>query len=158
MISQSTVALPRANPCTTFVVFIPLLFALAGCSGSVSPQGSASRSSTPIEAPAPVNGNRAIAPAADAHGANEAPELTGRTKVSIDNFSFRPDVLEITVGTKVVWVNADDVPHTVRSTKDLFRSEALDTDDEFEHLFSEPGTYEYYCGVHRHMEGKIIVK
>jgi plastocyanin len=78
--------------------------------------------------------------------------------VSIDNFTFQPETLEVTAGTKVVWVNGDDVPHTVRSTEDLFRSGTLDTDDVYEHVFSEPGTYEYYCGVHRHMTGKIVVK
>jgi plastocyanin len=79
-------------------------------------------------------------------------------KVSIDNFTFHPETLEVAAGTKVVWVNGDDVPHTVRSTEDTFRSGTLDTDDVYEHVFSEPGTYEYYCGVHRHMTGKIVVK
>jgi plastocyanin len=66
--------------------------------------------------------------------------------------------LEVPAGTKVKWVNADDVPHTVRSIDDLFRSGTLDTDDVYERVFSEPGTYEYYCGVHRHMSGKIVVR
>ena len=79
-------------------------------------------------------------------------------RVRIDNFTFTPETLEIRAGTKVVWVNNDDVPHTVRSTGDVFRSEALDTDDEFERVFSERGTYEYYCGVHTHMTGKVIIR
>lgn len=79
-------------------------------------------------------------------------------KVSIDNFTFHPETLEIPAGTTVIWVNADDVPHTVRSTEDLFRSGTLDTDDVYERKFDEPGAFEYYCGVHRHMTGKVIVK
>ena len=90
--------------------------------------------------------------------AEAASEKGAESRVSIDNFTFQPETLEIAAGTKVVWVNGDDVPHTVRSTEDLFRSGTLDTDDVYEHVFSEPGTYEYYCGVHRHMEGKIVVK
>lgn len=83
---------------------------------------------------------------------------SGVEQVSIDNFTFHPEALEVRQGTRVVWTNRDDVPHTVRSTDDLFRSGTLDTDDAYEHVFSEPGSYEYYCGVHRHMAGKIVVK
>ena len=78
--------------------------------------------------------------------------------VSIENFTFQPMTLEVSAGTKVKWVNVDDVPHTVRSTDDRFRSGTLDTDDVYERVFSEPGTYEYYCGVHRHMSGTIVVR
>jgi plastocyanin len=88
----------------------------------------------------------------------QPPGPSGEAKVSIDNFTFTPATLEIRAGMTVVWVNGDDVPHTVRSTADRFRSEALDTDDKFECVFSEPGTYDYYCGVHPHMTGKVIVK
>jgi plastocyanin len=79
-------------------------------------------------------------------------------QVSIDNFTFHPETIEVRRGTQVVWTNRDDVPHTVRSEADLFRSGTLDTDDIYERIFTEPGTYEYYCGVHRHMTGKIVVK
>ncbi|HLJ12194.1 MAG TPA: cupredoxin family copper-binding protein [Planctomycetaceae bacterium] len=89
---------------------------------------------------------------------NDGDTAGSGSKVSIDNFTFHPETLEIPAGTKVVWVNNDDVPHTVRSTEDIFRSGALDTDDLYECVFSEPGTYEYYCGVHRHMAGKIVVR
>jgi plastocyanin len=81
-------------------------------------------------------------------------------QVVIDNFAFRPATITVKAGTKVTWVNRDDVPHTVTSTKKprLFHSGTLDTDDKFEHVFSEPGTYEYFCAVHPHMTGKVIVK
>ena len=106
------------------------------------------------------------------HQDGAAPDASGRpnqqpagreqaafvNKVSIDNFTFNPQSLEVAAGTKVIWVNGDDVPHTVRSNEDTFRSGTLDTDDVYERLFSEPGTYEYYCGVHPHMTGKIVVK
>jgi plastocyanin len=34
----------------------------------------------------------------------------------------------------------------------------LDTDDQFARVFSVAGTYSYFCGVHPHMTGRIIVK
>ncbi len=78
--------------------------------------------------------------------------------VKIDNFSFTPQTLTVHPGTTVTWVNKDDVPHTVTSTEKKFKSHALDTDEQFTYTFSAPGTYNYYCSVHPHMTGRIIVQ
>jgi len=79
-------------------------------------------------------------------------------QVAIDNFSFSPAELTVPVGEKVVWVNHDDVPHTVVSNSKLFASKAMDTDDKYEHVFAAAGTYPYFCSVHPHMTGTIVVK
>ena len=80
--------------------------------------------------------------------------------VNIDNFTFQPKELQIAVGTTVTWKNADDVPHTATSKgkPQLFDSGAMDTDDKFSFTFSKPGKYTYYCKVHPHMTGVVIVK
>jgi plastocyanin len=62
------------------------------------------------------------------------------------------------VGTTVKFVNHDDIPHTVVDKNKGFRSKALDTDDSFSFTFANAGTYDYFCGLHPHMTGKIIVK
>ena len=80
------------------------------------------------------------------------------TEVKIDNFSFTPQTLTVAPGTRVTWLNKDDVPHTVTSTTNLFKSDALDTDGRFSFTFSKPGTYNYFCTVHPHMTGKVIVQ
>ena len=114
---------------------------------------------THVERAAPADTNHEGAAQPTAGGLDDGePTLAGQAEISIDNFTFNPETIEIRAGTRVVWVNGDDVPHTVRSTEDLFRSEALDTDDQFGHVFSEPGTYEYYCGIHTHMTGKVMVE
>jgi plastocyanin len=78
--------------------------------------------------------------------------------VVIDNFTFAPESLTVSAGTTVTWVNHDDIPHVV-AEKDLkFKSKALDTDDKFSHTFETPGEFEYFCAIHPHMVGKIIVK
>lgn len=79
-------------------------------------------------------------------------------EVTIDNFSFGPMELTIPAGTQVTWINKDDVPHTVVSVDQKFKSKALDTDDKFSFTFQEAGTYEYFCSVHPKMTAKIIVK
>jgi plastocyanin len=79
-------------------------------------------------------------------------------EVKIDNFSFGPEKLVITVGTKVTWMNRDDTPHTVVSMEGSFKSGVLDTDEKFSHTFTKPGTYGYFRSVHPKMTGQIIVK
>src|SRR5215469_4207609 len=83
---------------------------------------------------------------------------TNAVEVKIDNFNFTPPVLIVSAGTKVTWVNKDDVPHTITSDDKLFGSRAMDTDDKFSFTFQTPGTYSYYCSVHPKMTGKVIVK
>lgn len=78
-------------------------------------------------------------------------------RVDIDNFTFKTPTLTIPAGTEVVWTNQDDMPHVVASTKKLFTSPPLDTGDTFKFTFKEPGTYEYFCAIHPHMTGKIVV-
>jgi plastocyanin len=78
--------------------------------------------------------------------------------VTIDNFTFTPPELTVVVGTTVKWVNHDDIPHLVVSKDKAFRSKALDTDDSFSYTFASAGTFDYFCGLHPHMVGKVIVK
>jgi plastocyanin len=78
--------------------------------------------------------------------------------VTIDNFTFTPPELTVAVGTTVKWVNHDDIPHTVVDNNKAFRSKALDTDDAYSFTFASAGTFSYFCGLHPHMVGKIIVK
>jgi plastocyanin len=80
--------------------------------------------------------------------------------ITIDNFTFGPATLTVAPGTTVTWVNHDEEPHTVvnvGSTR-LFKSGALDTDDKFSFTFDKPGTYQYFCSIHPHMTGTVVVQ
>lgn len=81
-----------------------------------------------------------------------------KANVTIDNFTFGPEELDIPVGTTVTWVNHDDIPHSVVENDKAFRSKALDTDDSYSFTFTTAGTFRYFCGLHPHMVGKIVVK
>ena len=76
----------------------------------------------------------------------------------IDNFTFVPARLTVKAGTTVTWRNEDDIPHTVTSVTQLFKSRALDTDDTFSFTFTEPGTYDYFCSLHPRMTATIVVE
>ena len=79
--------------------------------------------------------------------------------VSIDNFTFGPASLTVKAGTTVTWTNKDDIPHGIASSNNAFtRSKALDTDDSYSFTFTTPGTYQYFCYVHPHMVGTIVVQ
>jgi plastocyanin len=80
------------------------------------------------------------------------------TEVDIDQFAFAPQRITVAAGTTVTWTNEDDIPHTVASSSKLFKSKALDTKDKFSFTFTTPGRYEYFCSLHPHMTGTIVVE
>jgi len=91
-----------------------------------------------------------------AFGAVAAQDATN--VITIDNFTFSPKEMTVAVGTTIKWVNHDDIPHTVVEKKTTFRSKALDTDDSYSFTFTSAGEFDYFCGLHPHMVGKVIVK
>ena len=83
---------------------------------------------------------------------------TNSAQVKIDNFSFAPETLTVKAGTPITWTNGDDIPHTVVSEDQSFKSKVLDSEDKFTFAPSKPGTYSYYCSLHPKMTGKVVVQ
>lgn len=84
-------------------------------------------------------------------------------QVEIRLFSFKPETLEVPVGTTVRWVNADATVHTVTSgtpemPSGLFDSGPLEQGASFSFTFQQPGEYPYFCQRHTHMKGVIRVR
>jgi plastocyanin len=80
------------------------------------------------------------------------------THVKIDNFTFAPQHVTVKVGTTVTWINEDDIPHAIAATGKAFRSKVLDTDDKYSFTFTTAGVFEYFCSLHPHMTGTIVVE
>jgi plastocyanin len=79
--------------------------------------------------------------------------------VSIENFTFNPATLTVKAGTTVTWTNKDDIPHGIAWSNNAFaRSKAMDTNDSVSFTFTTPGTYQYFCYIHPHMVGSIVVE
>jgi amicyanin len=89
---------------------------------------------------------------------SSVPALAADAAVKIDNFTFDPPRLVVKAGTTVTWQNDDDIPHTVVASGKAFRSKTLDTEDKYAFTFTAPGTYEYFCSLHPHMTGSIVVE
>ena len=107
-----------------------------------------------FQASAFVAGTLMMATVADMAKAAPAPVAA----VAIANFTFKSPAITVKPGTTVTWTNADDIPHTVVSKDGLFRSKVLDSGEKFSFTFAKPGQFGYFCSIHPHMTGTVIVK
>jgi plastocyanin len=87
---------------------------------------------------------------------NQTSAGAANATVHIKNFAFNPANLTINKGETVVWINDDSAPHLVKFPD--FQSGTLGTGDSYEHTFGTQGEFEYACGIHPSMRGKVIVK
>jgi len=77
---------------------------------------------------------------------------------------YDPQVIDVTVGTTVVWENLDNTVHTVTSGKPptdadgVFDSEMMVAGAKYEFTFTTPGNQEYYCTFHPWMVGTVNVE
>jgi plastocyanin len=80
-------------------------------------------------------------------------------RIGIDNFTFKPAEVVVSTGTKIIWTNQDDIPHAIADAamQKRFKSSVLDTGETFSYVFSSSGTYHYFCSLHPHMRGTIVV-
>jgi plastocyanin len=95
--------------------------------------------------------------AAIAFAADPATQAAAPATVVINGYDYNPSILTVAPGTTVTWVNEDDIPHTVVSAPNV-RSKPLDSEDKFSFTFTTPGTYKYFCSLHPHMTGTIVVQ
>jgi plastocyanin len=72
----------------------------------------------------------------------------GPVKVVIGDNTYTAKDLNVPVGTKVVWSHEGQKPHTVTADDTSFASDLLKNGAAFEHVFSQVGTFLYYCELH----------
>lgn len=77
--------------------------------------------------------------------------------VTIVDFAFRPQSLQVPVGATVSWTNLGDVNHTVTAVDGSFDSGEISPDVVVSRTFDTPGLVEYYCTIHPRMTGSILV-
>jgi plastocyanin len=100
---------------------------------------------------------RAAADAGDASAsATPAPAATP-VLVTINNFAFAPDPVDIPVGGSVTWKNLDTAAHTATDSAGAFDSGNLDQGSSYSFTFTKAGTYHYVCSYHPFMKGTIVV-
>jgi plastocyanin len=76
---------------------------------------------------------------------------------------YEPEVLQISIGTTVLWINEDSAMHTVTSGNSqegpngVFDSDLIAAGDSYEFTFMSQGNEDYYCIVHPWMTGSVEV-
>lgn len=162
---------------STFSCMVMVIFLLAGC-GSTNSASSTATGSTPTTAPTPTptptstptptptpsptptpkptptpQPTTAVAP-------TSPPATVTQIVMSEQNhkYFFSPSTVTITKGSRVVWVNKSDAPHTVTSDTGAFAgSGTLTTNQTFSMIFNTAGTFTYHCAIHPYMQATIIV-
>jgi plastocyanin len=89
---------------------------------------------------------------------------TPRNQVAMLEFHFQPESLNVFAGDTVTWVNKGNLPHTTTSGVDgkpdgLWDTKHLARGESFSYVFSQPGTYYYFCRPHHGlgMKGVVVV-
>lgn len=86
-------------------------------------------------------------------------DLGIKNGVEMSSFAFNPNTLTISKGASVVWTNRDSALHTIVSdTGDEINSDSISKGNTYVHVFNTPGTYDYHCGIHPSMKGKVVVE
>jgi plastocyanin len=87
-----------------------------------------------------------------------APNESGASKGSIQDFVFQPSRLEVAAGTTVVWTNTGQVAHTISADDGSFDSGLIEPGRHGAITLKQPGTYTFHCTPHPFMKGVIVVR
>ena len=79
-------------------------------------------------------------------------------EMRISNFAFGKPELRVKTGTRVRWLNDDQLEHTVTAADGSFNSGLIAPGKRFERVFELAGSYSYACMPHPFMKGKVIVE
>src|SRR5262249_26990826 len=85
-------------------------------------------------------------------------ERANTGKVGIANFEFKPTPLRIKAGTRVTFANESGVGHPATGNGGTFNTGTIGAGKSVTISFKHPGTFTYFCKIHRFMHGKIVVK
>jgi plastocyanin len=122
--------------------------ALAGCGSDDSDSGSSTATSAGTAA--------ATAPATTAgDGAPAGDDV----EVKMQAIAYSPQTITVRPGTRITWVNEDDVLHDVVSTEgERIESRLFPKGDSFSFTPTRTGLIHYVCTIHPGMEGNITVE
>ncbi|MGA9139295.1 MAG: plastocyanin/azurin family copper-binding protein [Methanocella sp.] len=121
------------------LVLAVLAVLLAGCS---------SPTATPAATPTAT-------PAASATPTSTTP-APAQASVQIKDFAFSPQDARVAKGGTVTWTNLDNTAHTISFSG--VQSKVLNNGDTYSKTFNETGTFDYNCGIHTYMKGRVVVE
>ena len=125
------------------VVLVLALLLVSACSAGTAP-------SSPTQTPYPTYTPQPT------YTPYPAPAVT---LTLVDDF-FQESHIVVVRGTRVVWVNEGDNPHTSTSASgsaDQWDTGMLQNGERGDHVFLTSGLFLYFCRVHEHMTASIRV-
>jgi plastocyanin len=125
------------------VALIAVAFGACGGDEESEPAGMASTKETSAE---------------EASSDKPSAEATKTDKVAIVDFQFKPETVEVAVGSTVTWTNEDGFPHTATAEDKSFDTGNLTKGQSGTATFDEAGTFKYICTIHNSMVGTVVVK
>jgi plastocyanin len=84
--------------------------------------------------------------------------LAQGTSVSIESFKFAPSTISVAANAPITFVNKDGAPHQVVVSGKPFKTAVLQKGQSGSITIADKGSYNYVCGLHPSMTGKIEVK
>lgn len=100
-----------------------------------------------------------LASLAGKSGGGPVTAQAGPDRVAISGFLFGPEKLVVRNNQYVTWTNTDDSPHQVTIAGEGGTRTAVMLKGQSQTLkFTAPGTYDYICGLHPGMKGKVEVQ
>ena len=106
-------------------------------------------------------------------GSGKSDSSNDATTVHLKLLQFNPSTLTVPVGTKVRFVNDEVISHTVTTgtykvgDNNFRSSEQPDgklnaqlkaKGDSTTYVFASAGTYQYFCTIHKAMQGQVVVR
>lgn len=89
----------------------------------------------------------------------QVPIGEGIVNVEIKDLAFNPEEVIIKAGESIVWTNDDSMPHSIVFDSGIeLSSPQFARGEIYGRQFNETGAYNYHCGIHKYMKGKIIVE
>jgi|RhiMetdeSRZDD1v2_1073273.scaffolds.fasta_scaffold632704_2 plastocyanin len=104
-----------------------------------------------------------VSPAIAVSGVPDEPSVEGPREIAVsmrDN-RFHPARLMVAAGATVVWSNDEldeTIEHNVISRDYRWASSNFFPGETYQHTFTIPGTYRYFCDLHGGMVGQIVVE
>lgn len=120
----------------------------------VTTQPSPATTQAPPDTEAPVSAPQTTAPPQT----TVAPPAPQQVPLTIKDFKFSPDPIQVPVGTVVVATNQErGDEHTWTSDSGAWDSGGLAPGQSFQYTFASSGVFTYHCRFHPSMTGRAIV-
>ena len=141
---------------TEWIYLLIFVLAVAAVSGCTTSGPAVTPTAVPTTA-TPMPPTPTAATTAEPGSATPSPTTTAPStaSVTISNFAFQPDNITVAKGGTVTWTNNDATAHTVKFEDS--QSAALQKDATYNKTFDTVGTFDYSCGIHPSMKGKVVV-